>query len=228
MKKVVYSCLFSDGKRKVDDPYIKECDKLEGWDYIMFTNIPDKVINTGWKPIFKPIINNSAVYSAKCYKWLAHQHISDYDIGIYIDAYLAPKKDKNWDEYINKLKPDTINDGVILLKHPVRKCIYKECDIIHKYRKDKKENMDKVIKFLKDVGMPEEYGLCEGGLFIRHLKNKSFNRICEELFVLMLRFTYRDQALLTYVFWKNQVTINPLLTRDFYFMSGKMGDHDYT
>ncbi|ARF11461.1 hypothetical protein Klosneuvirus_1_318 [Klosneuvirus KNV1] len=228
MKKVVYSCLFSDGKRKIDEPYIKEEDKLVGWDYIMFTNIPDKIINTGWTPISKPIVHNSAVYSAKCYKWLAHQHIVNYDIAIYVDAYLSPKKDINWQDYIDKLNSNVANNGIILLKHPVRNCIYKECEIIYKYRKDKIENMQKVINFLKNEGMPEAYGLYECGLFIRHLKNKDFNRLCEELFVLMLRYTYRDQALLSYVFWKNQVKINAEFTRDFYFVSGKMGDHNYT
>ncbi len=67
MKKVVYSCLFSNGSRQVDQPHINN--KLLDFDYIMFTNVPDNIINTGWSPIYMEILNNHPIYTAKYYKW---------------------------------------------------------------------------------------------------------------------------------------------------------------
>lgn len=87
--------------------------------------------------------------------------------------------------------------------------------------------MDKVISMLKTAGMPKDYGLCQGGLFIIHLKNNNVNQACEELIITMLRFTYRDQALLSYIFWKRGEKVNAMFTKDFYHVSGKMGNHIY-
>ena len=226
MKKVVYSCLFSDNKRRLDEPLIKNDDRLEGWDYIIFTNVPNKVIDSGWVPINKELINNHAVYTAKHYKWVAHKYLEDYDIAIYVDAYMSPSK-MDWNAYINKLNADDIDNGIILKKHMHRGCIYRECHAIAHCRKDTKINMDKVINFLKDEKMPENYGLSEGGLFIRHLKNGPINILLEELFELMLKFTYRDQALLSYIFWKHDLKLKSELTNEFYRITGKIGHHFY-
>jgi hypothetical protein len=87
--------------------------------------------------------------------------------------------------------------------------------------------MDRVIEFLNSEGMPKGYGLGEGGLFIRDLRNEKVNNMCGELFLLMLRFTYRDQALLSYVFWKHGVKVNCQLTKDLCFISGTLGHHKY-
>lgn len=228
MKKVVYSCLFWNGKRKLDEPFIQPEDKLEGYDYMMFTNVPDKLTNTGWMPINKPLINDHPIYTAKYYKWNAHQYLTDYNIGIYVDAYLSPNNNIQWNDYISQLKINGLYDGIILMKHPFRQCIYVECDAIHQCRKDTKVNMDKVINFLQSENMPKDYGLCQAGLFIRNFKNNDVNQMCEELFMLMLKNTYRDQALISYVFWKHNEKINTAFAESFFCKTGKIGDHNYT
>jgi hypothetical protein len=226
MKKVVYSCLFYDGKRIVDKPHIDEDNKLEDWDYVIFTNIPDELKDSGWTPMYKKLIKNHPIYTAKCYKWLAYRYLTNYDIAIYVDAYLAPIT-TDWDKYINKLSTDGIENGVIMMKHSRFECIYAECYEIIRCKRDTEENMCKVMRFLKENNMPVNYGLYEGGLFIRHLKNTDFNNFCNELFVHMLNFTYRDQALLSYVCWKHGIKFNGELNKDFYFVSGEMGNHIY-
>lgn len=225
MKKVVYSCLFSNNKKKLDIPNVTN--KLEGFDYVIFTNVPKNIINTGWTPIYKELIDDHPIYTAKYYKWVPHHSLLDYDIAIYVDAYLSPNSSVNWSLYINKLGISDITLGFILMKHPHRNCIYVECDAIVKCRKDTRENMNKVIEFLNDNNMPTNYGLSEGALFMRHLKNEYFNELCEELYVLMKKFTYRDQALLSYIFWKHNVKINAEFTNKFYCTTGKIGDHIY-
>jgi len=227
MKKVVYSCLFSDGKRTLDIPCIKDTVRLNEWDYVMFTNVPDHLKDSGWVPIYKELIQDHPIYTAKHYKWLVHKYLLDYDIAIYVDAYLSPIV-MDWNKYIDKLKPDGIGNGIILMRHSRRNCIYDECSAISNCRRDTKENMDNVITFLKENNMPKKYGLSEGGLSIRHLKNNDFNSLCDELFTLMLRFTYRDQALLSYVLWKNNTKVNCELTKESYCISGKIGNHVYT
>ena len=226
MKKVVYSCLFSNSDRVRDDPCTDNNVKLNGFDYIMFTNIPEHVTNSIWTPIYKDLIDDHPIYTAKHYKWLAHKYLLDYDIAIYVDAYLSPKI-IDWNEYIDKLTIDGAENGVRLMRHFHRNCIYDECSAIARCRRDTSENMNKVIEFLKENNMPTKFGLSQGGLVVRHLKNKDFNNLCNELYELLLKFTYRDQAMLSYVFWKNNVKLNLQLPTNLYSVSGKMGDHVY-
>lgn len=227
MRKVVYTCLFSNGKRKPDEPYLNADKKLSGYDYIIFTNIPDRLNNSGWTCVYKDLVNEHPIYTAKHYKWLSHKYLLDYDIAIYVDAYMSPSQNKNWDNYCDKLKLDNAHDGMITMKHSSRKCIYDECAAIQKHKKDTKEHMENTIKFLENENMPKNYGLPELGVFMRHLKNDKLNILCEELFSLMLKFTYRDQALMSYVFWKHGETINCEFSKDYCYVSGKIGNHNY-
>jgi hypothetical protein len=177
MKKVVYSCLFSSGTKRMDHPNINETDKLEGFDYIMFTNISDKLQNTVCTFIDKDLMNEHPIHTAKYYKWNSHKYFEDYEIAIYVDAYMMPNPTIKWDEYIPQLKSDDINCGIIQMKHSQRNCIYMECNAIVGCKKDTRINMDKVINFLKTNNMPGNYGLFECGLFLRHLKNEELNSI---------------------------------------------------
>ncbi len=221
MKFVVYSCLFSNNTKLMDKPKITDDNKLKDFDYVMFTNIPNNVKNTGWTPIYKDLKDNHGIYTAKYYKWMAHKYLLNYDISIYVDAYMIPNPKINWLEYINKL------EGITFTQHNQRTCIYNECDAIVRCKKDSIINMNKVKEFLKSNNMPNNYGLSSNGLFLRNLKNDKFNKLCEELYNLMLEFTYRDQALLSYVFWKNEIPIKCEFTNEFCIVSGVMGNHNY-
>src|ERR1700679_2451091 len=179
---IVYSCLFTNNKLGTDQPKINEEDKLPGFEYVMFTNIPEIVKKTGWTPIHKDLIGNHPIYTAKHYKWLAHKYLPDGEIVIFVDSYMMPHKNVNWSLYFKKLNKDDINCGIILMKHPVRGCIYNECDAIASCKKDTRKNMDIVKEFLKEKGMPRYGGLVESGLLVRNLKNDKFNKVCEELF----------------------------------------------
>lgn len=227
MKKVVYTCLFSNGPKRHDEPLIKDENKLDGYDYVIFTNIPDKIANSGWTPIYKDLINDHAIYTSKYYKWCSHKYLLDYDICIFVDAYMMPKPTINWSPYELKLNDENINDACVIMKHPQRICIYKECDAIVACKKDTRANMDRVVAYLKENNMPANYGLTENGLFMRHLKNEKFNVFCEEFYNLMSQYSYRDQSFLSYMFWKYDVTIHVDFTRQFLMVSGKIGDHAY-
>ncbi len=224
MKSVVFSCLFSNNTRQMDKPKVINNNKIVGYDYIMFTNIPNNVEDTGWTPIYKELINGHEIYTAKYYKWMAHNYLLDYDFAIYVDAYMIPNPRINWQAYINKLN---IDEGIIFTKHNERGCIYNECNAIVTCKRDTAENMNKVKEFLTMNNMPNNYGLSSNGLLLRDLKNDKFNKICEELYNLMLQFTYRDQALLSYVFWKNDIPIKCDFTNSFYLVSGVIGNHNY-
>ena len=116
----------------------------------------------------------------------------------------------------------------MLMKHSQRNCIYQECDAIVGCRKDTRENMNKVINFLRQNNMPEKYGLNESGLILRCLKNDKLNVFLEEFFNLILKFSYRDQAMLSYMFWKYNIPIKYDFTHNFYCKTGKIGNHNYT
>lgn len=63
--------------------------------------------------------------------------------------------------------------------------------------------MSRTIKFLNKEKMPYNYGLYETGIYVRYLKNNELNLVLENLFNKLLKYSYRDQTILTYILWKN-------------------------
>jgi hypothetical protein len=171
---------------------------MEGWDYYLFSNIKEIVeheVYHGWKVVPKELINNNPLYTAKYYKWLIHKELPEYNTAIYVDSYIEPNINKPW---------DTLDENAINLKpHKRRNCVYKEFRYIVRFARDTQEKMDKVKDFLRAENFPEDFGLWENNVFLRPLKNKGVNKICEELYNLMKIYSYRDQALLSYVLWRN-------------------------
>lgn len=222
MRKAVISAVFSSTMRGYDIPYVKN--KLEGFDYILFTNIPELINNQndGWTKIDFDLINGHPIYTAKYCKWMCHKLLLNYDYIIWVDGYCTPNIKYNWIELIDK------TEDIMLNKHPHNYCIYKECINIVRCRKDTYKNMKRVLNYLKKKGMPANNGLFATGILIRNLKNGKINKMAEELFDLLCAYTYRDQAFLTYVFWKNNFTVKNTLTNNHFVVSGKKGNHIYT
>ena len=77
--------------------------------------------------------------------------------------------------------------------------------------------------------MPENFGLYENNIIIKPLNNKYLNNILEKLFYYMLKYSYRDQTLLTYIIWKYKFKNYLCLKSNgkYYIESGKIGKHKY-
>ena len=219
-KKAFITAIISDGKRKVDQPAIAQ--KVSGWDYILFTNVRTLLEEEkNWVPRKMDLINNSAVYTAKYCKWMAHTMIPEYDTVVWVDGYLSPNPAMNWDLFDADLK-------IGLKPHPSKsECVYKELRAVVDYQKDSRRRMKRLKKFLHKERMPADYGLYETNIYGRTLKDSRLNQILEKMYELMEEFTYRDQVILPYVLWKNNIRPKIFLSNEWALHSGIKGDHEY-
>jgi len=191
---------FSPNKAPFENPKVLK--PIKGWDYFIFSNIEEIVkeeIFNGWRVMPRDLISNHPIYTAKYYKYHIHKELPNYSKAIYVDAWLNPNSDKDWDR---------LEEPFYLKKHQKRDCIFQELRAIAKFARDTKQNMDKVKDFLESQSFPKNYGLWETQIQLRCLKNKKVNKICEDLYNLMKNYSYRDQSLLSYVLWKNNFTPN--------------------
>lgn len=195
-RKIIYSCLVG-GYDEIPEIGIK----AEGWEYILFTDIKnnDKEIK-GWmiKPLLK-IIENDNVRTNRWHKLNSHLLFKSCLFSVYIDSNIIINN-----SYIYTRSEALFTKNVLLatVKHPFRKCIYKEAEECIRIGKDKSENVNKNLNLLKKENYPVDNGLFENNIFFRnHTINrlKEFNELWWELVYTMSR---RDQLSMCYVLWK--------------------------
>ena len=114
---------------------------------------------------------------------------------VWIDGNL-PINDKLY-EYIKA------NEGYDLTfkKHLCNKCIYQECDLVIKCKKDTPENVNRIRKRYQQENVPKNLGMVETNIIIR--KDKEWVRkLMEEWWKEIKANSHRDQLSVMYVVWK--------------------------
>lgn len=190
-RKCLYTCITGDYDTLI--PIKQE----EGWDYICFSDmdIPSDCWNI--REIPDELNELSAVKKQRMIKILPERYLSEYDVTIWIDANITLRESLT--DFYNVYKTDK---PISLKRHPIRTCIYDECDACIRLKKDTVDNINGVKERYKNEGMPERYGLYETNIIIRD--NRDFR--VEELMNMwaneVREYSHRDQLSLTYCMWK--------------------------
>ena len=135
---VFYTAIFGNNI-PIDKP--EYFDKIEGWDYLMFTNFDPSLFNTSWDIIQVDKSYDCNVMCARDIKWNGHPYLDKYKKIIWTDAYIKFKKknSKELDQLYLILEKN--NKDIMFKKHPDRNCIYKECDEVVRVKKDSINNV---------------------------------------------------------------------------------------
>ena len=177
-KKVIYTSIFGS-EYYLHEPSVK----LDGWDFLCFTDNPDYESDT-WKVVHTPKIYGGARDSKKP-KILPHRYLKDYDISVWVDGDVKITSD------INKLVDDYLSDkDYAVFNHEfcgitttgnlnVRKCIYEEAKFIkwlgdNHPRKHYKDNLDVInsqVDRYREDGYPENNGQARNTILIRKHNN---------------------------------------------------------
>ena len=206
MKVVVFTAIFGE-KVPIDIPGPFE--KINDWDYILFTNFDaDKFAISSWTiqkvdmPLDIPKYGKY-IYANRFFKWHPHVLLKEYDIAIYVDGFQCPNIAymNDWcgaAEYlINNNKP------IFHCKHECNACIYKELIDVVKCQKDVAERTDIVKQFLLSHDYPHNLGLFWNGCYMLNIKHsQNIEKVWKTLWDDMIKFTYRDQTLLMFEYWK--------------------------
>jgi len=194
-KKVIYTALFGDY-----DNLQEPAERFKGWDFICFTDNKDLNSNI-WKiirvcPELPPQLEN------RKYKILPHIYLKNYDISLYIDSNIKIKR--NPIDLVNKYLANSL---IAMPKHFKNNCIYKEAKDIIKNGKERKDIVLKQIKFYKDQGFPENFGLAENGIILRKHNAKPVIKLMECWWEQINKFAKRDQLSFMYCVWKNKIDV---------------------
>lgn len=169
MKKAIISVMFG----RYDN--LKPAPKFKGWDKIMFT---DQTFNNnkGWTihPIDVEISNE---IDSRFYKWCSHRVIPEYDVVCYIDASME------------MIQEPPLN---IWFRHPNRTSVWAEADRIIELNKADPMLIAEQVEYYCKAGYNDTEGLYQCGFFVRE-HSKEMNRLGDEVFGIVYRYSHRDQ-----------------------------------
>ncbi len=177
-------------------------------DYIIFTDmeIPKTSV---WKkrsfPKDEKYIKLSNYQRAKYFKIFPHKLLAEYDYSIWVDGNIS---------IIGDLTPFVVRMGnkiIAEFKHPSNDCIYDEALSIVSQGKAIGKKVKEQIKFYKNAGFPQHYGLLENSFIIRKHNDVNCIKLMNEWWLQMEEHTWRDQLSLTYVLWKTDLTFDAVM-----------------
>jgi hypothetical protein len=201
LTKCFYTAIFGLGNQPVDTLAPIQ-NKIAGWDYICFTNMnlpPQK----GWHIVKIQLDELNPVLQAKRVKWLSHEYLSDYDVVVWMDGYIAPNP--MFSEVLKQwvLEMQEKNIHVLHRPHEVRNCIYEECEAVVANKRDTRENVTKVVTQLKELRFPKNWGLFDTNILFKFHKDQAIQDISEAVFKQMQETSYRDQLAVPLVYYTN-------------------------
>ncbi len=203
LTKCFYTAIFTKPGQPADT--LPAIVPMEGWDYVCFTNIPS-LEQRGWMIQVVDMPDKSPVISAKDYKWLSHKYLLDYDVVVWMDAYLAPNpaQESMLQQWITDM---TIQKyGIGHRTHEVRDCIYDECDAVIKGKRDTPEHVTRVKQLLASANMPRHKGLFDTNIVIRFHRMAAVQQVSEAIYKQLRSVSPRDQLAVTLQYYLHKMT----------------------
>ncbi len=176
------------------------------FDYICFTN-NESISNAGvWEIKKIPPITDDLQRLSRFPKMHPHILLSMYEYSVYIDANVCIISEKFYDKIKEKIHNKTVLSGI---KHPLRKCVYKEFYNVWKWRKEQNlKTMKKEFKFLKEHNFPSDYGMYEANIIFRNHHDMNVILQCEQWWLMINIFSKRDQFAYSYTLWQQQLNFD--------------------
>ena len=192
----VYTCITGDY-----DNLIEIKNKEKNIDYYCFTNNKSIKSNT-WNVIYIEEKLSNLLLARKI-KILGHEIINNYDIQLWMDA--SVEFDKRILDFIKTYK--TNKDNFVCFKHGERKNILEEMDACLRFRKERKDNINKLKEFYKKENYNYDNGLIESTVFIRNIKDPIVFKAMNIWFDTLKDYSYRDQLSFNYAVFKTGLKV---------------------
>ncbi len=224
-KSVIYTSITNDYDDIREIETHKYIDK--DWDYVCFSDNED-LIKQGQVGIWeiKPLqfCEKDSIRNQRWHKMFAHILFPEYEESIYIDGninILSP--------YLFDLVKNT--EKIFLQpKHFKNLCIYGEYKDVLSKRLDKRELIKKERDFIKNEGMPRNYGFGENNILYRKHHHQQIKNIMNDWWNMLSDYAKRDQLSLAYLLWKNNIKLEEhtfenarFQTDNFYIFGHKKG-----
>lgn len=188
MKQLIYTVITGDYDN------VSKCPTYPNWEYLLITDNPNINAN-GWTLKVVPKQENSVKLQRY---WKINSHLLGYDLTVYIDGNMELKYDPLpiLTKYFDK--------DILLVTHPVRKCITDESEAIIKTKKDSFETVRNQIGSYIQHGIPFDYGMFASGFIARNNNVKDLEVLWWDE---VKKHSHRDQLSLPYALWKTDTRI---------------------
>lgn len=159
---------------------------------------------------------DDAARDARMHKILSHKFLPEYQYSVWVDASILIKaKD------ITQLIDDFLYEcDIAVHKHSFRNCVYDEMlECVYRKKDSPRDMLRQVSQYYND-GYPENNGLVETGVLFRHQAVPVVQKINEDWWEQVEKFSKRDQLSFDYVMWRNDAkyhAINDSLFDNDYF-----------
>ena len=247
MKVAVFSALFAD---QCPEDIPESFDKIPGWDYLLYTNCdPGYFPETSWSirsvPLPPPTVipygddltspsvsRQKFIYANRFYKWHPQEHLSEYDVVIYIDSpkILNTQYADLWKAFAQIVFEQ--RDGCSIVQGPAqhKNTIYKEIDLAVFHRKIRADHAPIIRSFLESNKCPD-LNIVWNGCYVANNRCPDLKHVFQNLWQDMCDVPcYRDQMLYVYEFWKlnllHRILVHPQL-ESATSLKGRTGYHFY-
>lgn len=150
--------------------------------------------------------NLSNVEINRYFKMHPHILFSKYRYSIYLDGNIQPISDLT--EFVNLIG----KSGIAAHRHSFRNCVYKEAEVLIYLKKDNPQRIREHVKYLKDVGMPENYGLIECNVIAREHHNAVCKSVMDLWWEEFMKHSRRDQISFAHALYVNGVSVDDVAT----------------
>ena len=220
MSRCFYTAIFAAPDQEADTLAAIKA-PLQGWDYICFTNLslPQTL---GWKIIQKPLTEDPRL-AAKRVKWQSHTVLQDYDIAIWVDAYLAPNV--HYENLLQRWLLQMMERQALIghRNHKERDCVYDECDAVLRFKRDTSQHVEALRQQLMNANIPEHNGLYDTNIVVRFHKYKEVQELSNAVMHILETVTIRDQLVIPLLYSTRQ--FDSIYTQEFMKAFSKDGRH---
>jgi len=193
MKIAVYTTIFGGYSRLMEPEYQKlSADFFCITDDIMKIDIEEKIGASAWKMIQvdyprKDLAPRLRAKFFKLFPWECPE-LRSYDIVIFVDGSIEIINGDFVQHCIDYLS----GSDMLLYRHPVRNCIYKEVDASRPLVKYSSENLDLQAATYMAIGHPENAGLYACGIMVRRMTS-NVRGLMASWWWEIIKYTYQDQ-----------------------------------
>jgi len=202
-KKVIYTCIVG-GYDSLMQPAVVD----ESFDYICFSNDYSESKIGIWEIRPIPFEHEDKTRLSRYVKILPHIALPEYEYSLWIDGNIRITGREFYDA-VNKA---IVGDNLMCsLPHPWRECIYLEITTCYLIRKFNLRTSVRIKNYLKESGVPRNYGLYENNVILRKHNDVKIVQIDEQWWAEFNKYSKRDQLSLILVFKRNDFRPNLLL-----------------
>ncbi len=196
----VYTCLFGNYETLLEQPTAA----TSSWDYICFTDDPS-LVSESWRivPVI-PVLPEDLPRSSRHPKILPHVYLDGFELSLYVDnSVLLLQRPEEIATYA-----DTLGGGALAMSaHSFRNSIWEEAVMVTQQGLDDPNRVGEFIHAMLYGQSSLDSRPWWGGMILRQHHDTAVRRAMEAWWMLVLRYSRRDQLSLSHAVQTSGLTI---------------------